>query len=224
MAGEYLRGVELARQLGISRQAVDQAMRKGHLVRRPDCRYDLANPVNQDYVRAATDRRRIKQLRESPRPGVIGERERGLNQAEKLGTPEEITKILGALKRDGKIKINDFQFEGLSRPEAERLKIIEELEDKRIKNQRARQELLDRTLVSRVFQQLYQIDINGFRGLPASVAPLIAAVLQLEEQQAITKIEEIVSQEVFKVLDRVRDVLNKFLLDLKQEPLSREYQ
>ncbi len=213
---KFVNGAELGRMVGVTKQAIFLARKKGSLVQRPDNRFDVTNPVNLDYIRAARERLRIKkQQKKLDLKADIDPR-----KSDQLVTDSESAPVLPdkksaiSAKQQGRVLV--FSNE-IDRAEAERRKTIEQVEALRIKNYRDRSRLLDRKLVERVFDLLYQIDVNRFRMLPARIASPISAAAQIDDTTVMVKIEEIINTEVFKVLAEIKQIFEKFLMGLKAE-------
>jgi hypothetical protein len=190
-------GSEFARYLKVSRQNISYQLRKGAIARRSDGKYDLSNPVNQNYIREHSGRVKLKsaQNRINNEPGTVGER-------------KEAAEIQAKIQKTGDISY-------INKAEADRLKILEEIEAKRIKNRTMRNELIEKELVRRIFAQLHQIDVNGFRTLASNASSAIAAVIKIEDQTAVVAIEKIIDKEVFKILEHVKITIKNFLSSVK---------
>lgn len=206
MLNKVVSGSEFARFLHVSRQNISEMGRNGALVRRPDGKYDLSNPVNQDYIRKHTERVKIisKQSRLNDELPTAGER-------------NEQKKVLDTKTKDAALRVETLLGSTIDKSEAERLKTLEQIEDLRIKNQRHRGELINKQLVSKVFAQLYQIDVNGLKTLAASVSSAIAATAAIDDQTIVIEIEKIIDEEVLKILQRIQFSIKKFLFSVAEE-------
>ncbi len=203
MGEKFVNATELAQILGVSRQAVFYAAERGTLVRRPDKRFSLQNAVNRDYIEAARSRKRAKADQKKMDLQVT--------QAQAEQKSKSIEQQTNVSSGDV-ISLNNNQ---INKAEAERRKTIEQVEELKIKNWRARHQLLERNLVEKVFYQLYQIDVNRLRTLPARLSSPISAAAKIDDPAIVVRIEEIVNDEIFKVLGEVKRVFDNFLSSVR---------
>lgn len=219
---KIVNGCEFAGLLEVSRQAIYGRATRGALVRRPDGLFDLMNPVNQDYIRYRLEHiaRLNSQTRFNGEPATVVGRKNNAVKIEIEKKIKELAQNNESVQSDvesGGVNINEPQTNAsdIDRAEAERQKTLQYVEKLRIENQKNRNKLVDKRLVSNVFDKLYSIDVNGFRTLAPRVASKIAAIAGLEDAAKILSVEETINSEVFQILKHVKLTINNFLVEIK---------
>jgi len=91
------------------------------------------------------------------------------------------------------------------------MKTIEDIRQKRVKTDKDRGVLIPRETVKKLFSRLYQIDVNQWRTLGMNVAPEVAAVIGSDKSGDILKINEIIEDEVFKILKQVKKEIKEYV-------------
>lgn len=191
---------------GVSRAAITRACHAGTLVVRPDGKLDTDNPVNKDYI----TRNKNKDRKSKDKSSQAAESSPSEPEIENFTLPS-----------------GDMDFENLNsylntldRSSTEKLKILEQIRQIQVKTKKERQELISRELISKVFAKLYMVDVNEWRTLGANLAPEIAAIAAIDDDETIIKVGEAIEKEVFIVLQHVKRIVNDFLKTIKATELE----
>jgi len=109
------------------------------------------------------------------------------------------------------------QFMGLSKSEADKIKIYEGLKQIRVKTQRDKQELISRKMVRVIFGKLYEIDTNQFLTLKNKVVPDIASIMGCVDASKMLEAEKRIDEELYKILKHIKIEIDKFLKKIGAE-------
>jgi len=195
---------------GISRQAVADAIRRGQVLRGASG-IDPAIPQNQAYIQSALVRRGGADIALS--------NEAGPSPAKKKPKPR-----VKPSDGNGPSKINNNNGdlshpELLSRTDAERLKVVEQILNYQIKTQKERQELVERALVKRVWAKLYAVDTAELHPLGEKVAADVAALCKVDNSETTLAIKKIIDRHIFKALQHSKRLMNDFLKKVGEEEI-----
>lgn len=83
-----------------------------------------------------------------------------------------------------------------------------------------RGQLIDRALVSTVFNRLYQIDSNELKTIGAKVAPDVGAEFGVEDTETLLRIEKRIEDEILRVLAHIKQVMDDFLRGVGAETIE----
>lgn len=191
---------------GVSRAAITMAGQAGILVVRPDGKLDTDNPVNKDYI--IRNKNKNKKSKNKP------------SQAANPPSSEPEIKDLTLPSEDMHFDELSTYLEALPQSSAEKLKTISQIRQLQVKTKKDRQELISRKLISKIFAKLYMVDVNEWRTLGAHLAPEIAAIAGIDDDETIIKVGEAIEKEVFIVLQHVKRIVNDFLKTIKAEELE----
>ncbi len=197
---------KFSKRAKVSRAAITRACQSGALVIRPDGKLDTDNPVNRDYiVRNQSKNKKSKD---------------GSSQATEPSpaTPEKKESIF--LSGDMDFDKLNHNLEALSISSIDKLKVISQTRQIQIKTKKERQELISRELISKVFAKLYMVDVNELRTLGANLAPEIAALAAIDDDEIIIKVGEAIEKEVFAVLQHIKRIVDDFLKTIKAKELE----
>lgn len=197
---------KFAKHAGVSRAAITMACQAGTLVIRPDDKLDTDNPVNKDYI----IRNKNKNKKSKNKPSQAAKSPPSEPEIENFTLPSEDMDF-DELSR---------YLEALSQSSAEKLKTISQIRQLQVKTKKERQELISRKLISKIFAKLYMIDVNEWRTLGANLAPEIAAIAAIDDDETIIKVGEAIEKEVFIVLQHVKRLVNDFLKTIKAKELE----
>lgn len=182
---------------------------------------NLDDPAILNYLDKQRDRFEVTERNRSRKKAVNAK----IKEPRKRGRPKKKdTPVNGKAKDDrSNISINIDNLDdisGIDRHEAERLKVIADIESKRLKTEEARKKLISRELVRKVFGQLYIIDTNEFKTLGANVAPKVAAIAGVDDNQKILQMVESIDKEVHLILEHIKRELNDFLKKIEGEEIG----
>ena len=200
---------------GISRKSASNAVVRGDVTfvdDKGDIKIDLEAKLTKEYM-AKFKKKRVKkgagQSAKKPEsaPKDSGKEEGGQNLAEDIDL-DEVAGILSA-------HINI-----LNRTMLGHLKSIEQIRAIKQKTDMARLKLIERDLVAQVFAKIYAVDVNEFRTLGASLAPVVASIAGADRPDIVLQIEQAIEKRVFKVLGHVKRIINDFLKSIEAEKLQ----
>ncbi len=197
---------KFAKRAGVSRAAITKACQAGALVVRPDGKLDIDNPVNKDYI--IRNKNKAKKSKDKP------------SQNAESSPPKAETENAILPFRDVNFEDLSCHLENLTQSSIIKLKDIAHVRQLQVRTKKERQELISRRLISKVFAKLYMIDVNEWRTLGANLAPEIAAVAAIDDNEIIIKVGEIIEKEVFIVLRHVKRIVNDFLKTIEAKELE----
>lgn len=232
----YLNQSQFAEKAGVSRAAVSKAIKKGRVIRDPDLGIDLSHAVNREYLNsenASRTRRDNKGDRPGPKKAYpkpkplkkVKPKPKKLPPASDKAIKLEDPPFVGDLEdledyeQAGYIDI-DGNLNTIDRISADRLKVIETIRLSKIKRETLRNKLVKRSWVTKVFNKLYQVDQGEFRTLGDKLAPDVTAICGVNDTKIEHKINERIDEEVFKVLNHVKRILNDALKEIEAEALD----
>lgn len=168
--------------------------------------------ANQPAAPAATRTMKYPLTAPPPPPPPPGDR---MPPAEQHGPGEDmlnLEQILHALETLDLTKISAAGVQKVARLET----ALKTRADRMAK----RGQLIDRALVSTVFNRLYQIDSNELKTIGAKVAPDVGAELGVEDPETLLRIEKRIEDEILKVLAHIKRTLDDFLRGVDAEPIE----
>ena len=179
---DKIKQIEFARRAGMTKQAVNAAVKRGAIKLTRDKKIDLDNPMNRLYLEESRAGRSVKHTPVSQQTD------------KKLPLPDG----------DQDLSVHD-------QLTLNQMKTIEDIRSKRVKTDKERGVLIPRETVKRVFSRLYQIYVNQWRTLGMNIAPEIASVIGSDDTKHILKINDIVEREVFKILRQVKKEIKTYV-------------
>ncbi len=195
-----------SKRAGVSRAAITRACQSGALVVRPDGKLDPENPVNRDYI--------VRNKNKDRKP-----KDKSSQDAKSSPAEPEIKNFALPSENMSGDELKHY-LEDLSQNSVEKLKTITQIRQLQVKTKKERQELISRKLISKVFAKLYMIDVNELRTLGANLAPEIAAIAAIDDDEIIIKVGEAIEKEVFTVLQHVKRIINDFLKTIEATELE----
>jgi hypothetical protein len=207
---------EYGRLAGISRQAVRDAINRGAIITTKDkagkIKIDLDKKINIEYMKNFSN----------------GQRKRGpAKTAVKKSAEKKTVKKKPAAKKQnnsGKKKAqnkngmpsidlpDDFEDDESRQLEKYILqckKLDAEIKRIDVITKEKRQELISRELVSIIFSRMHSIDTTELLQLPAKISPEITAIIGVDDPAIQIKIEKLIENELYKVLDRCKKTLTR---------------
>lgn len=107
----------------------------------------------------------------------------------------------------------------VTKEEAEKQKLIEQVLNYQVKTQKERQELVERALVKRVWAKLYAVDTAELHPLGEKIAADLAAEFKSDDSEAILKVRKIIDRHIFKALQHSKRLMDDFLVKIGEEKL-----
>jgi hypothetical protein len=199
---KLLTRAEFARKAGISREAINRALKSGRLKIMKQAgkeRINLNSARAKEFLKSRPRQRKIasKKKTRKKKQGKQPAKRRRLSDAkviEKLSNQQLSAEINEITKYD-----------------VEKIKLFEQIKQIQLKTKKARNELIDRALVQKVFAKIYTIDVSELRPIGNKLAPEIAAICKINNAKTIIKINEKIEREIFKSLQHVKKQVNIFL-------------
>jgi DNA-binding Lrp family transcriptional regulator len=197
---------ELARRLGITRQAVRDAHIKGR-IRKVNGKIDLDCELTQDYI----ERSKIRQEKSSSKP-----------KSHKVSGGRVVEETMKAFDGDtdpDEMEVDDVgadvgaivSLERMTRRQAERQKLIEQILAMQVKTAKERKDLVSRDGAAKVFAKLAAVDTSELHPLGDSISAEVAAALGSDNSEAIIKVKKIIDKRVFRALKHRKRIMEDFL-------------
>ena len=208
-----------ARQIGLTRQAVSKAIQTGVIPTITVNGKPMINPGNPAVIEYA--RNALYSRSSGAKSAKISEAvaDRKKKNAETLNpvivTEKDIPAYLKKMADSGNLSFE--QFLGLSKSEADKIKIYEQLKQIRVHTDRDRKELISRKLVRVVMGKLHEIDVNEFLQLKTKIVPDIAGIMGCTDAAKMLECEKKIDEEMYKILRHVKHEIDKFLKNIGGE-------
>lgn len=204
----------------VSAVAIRQAVKTGRISRRVDKMFNTRTKLNQAYAekqgvkkqpdaKIYVDQAKLQKMRDrqdAATPGPKPERK-------PMGRPPGRPTDREVLENNGK---------GFGREELEKQKLQSQIDQLNIKVNQAREALIDRDVVRRVFGESYQIDVNEFLPLATNLAAEAAGLCGVDDPKAVNKITALWEKHLYKVLKHRKKLLNIALKKMKAEEITDE--
>ena len=197
---------EFAKKLGVKRQAVNNAVRKGLLVKHGEGRaayIDLACPMTQAYIKnASVNRHRGKGTKPRSKPAPRPPKKKATDPAPP--SPEAIASADA---------YNDKQL-------IERRKLMEQIEKLELENRETRKQLIVRKLVQAFMDKLYAIHNGQLKTHGLRASSDVAAIFGIEDDALIRKACDKIDKDMLSVLKQIKREMNKFMKKIGAEKIT----
>ena len=110
--------------------------------------------------------------------------------------------------------------ESPTRAQAELDKVYAQIDKYRVQTDKERQTLIDRDLVRVILAQLSAIDVNELLTLGSNIAPDVAGICGKEKPRIILKIQKLIEERCYRVLEHRKKKINEFLDRIKAEQID----
>ena len=107
------------------------------------------------------------------------------------------------------------QFLSLSKSEADKIKIYEQLKQIRQDRLRKRRELIDIKFIKLIFGKIYDIDSNEFMAIKTRLKPNLSKIFKTNDDTTLLEAEKAIDDELWETLSRIKFEFDKFLDKLK---------
>lgn len=227
MSTRHLNQTKFAEELGVSRQAVNKAIRGGLLVKHGSGRgayIDMDCPLTRAYKKSgSSNRHRSKSTKPHSKPKAKSSKKHKKKSTSKLdgvdksaepstGKPEETSP-----EPSGNEEAVDAY---ASKQEVERIKKLKEIDKLDLHNKTTRGQLIPRELVQLFINSMYEIDNGQWRTLGLKIAADIAAALGIDDDEMIRKIADLVDKEALSILKQIKREQKKFLKSIGAKKLD----
>jgi hypothetical protein len=210
----------LARLVGVSRQAIYDAIKNEHIPHVEQNRkkkIDLDDPRIQNYIKGNPQRNRKKEEKPKTEPKKGSKKKK--EPAEKKSKPD----IKESLELKGEVDLSEVDdLNTLSKYDLERYQKMVVIEKEKIKIAKDRGELIDRDLVVRIFSKIYQIDVNNFLQLSHALAPrIVQSVFKTSDPEKITETTKMIDEELYKTQNYIQREIDEFLESIKTKEVPK---
>ena len=177
----------------VSRQAVNNAVVRGHIVRGQDKKIDTEHPINAAWLRSR------KTGNHRPKPTGFGK---------PLAAPEPEPALDAETLL---LRISEGNLREVPKLELDKMHKLETLLKVRVEREAKRGELIDRSLVSSVFGKLYTVDSNELKTLGIKLSPDLSAIFEADDPEKILAAEKRIDDEIMKVLSHIKRIMDDAL-------------
>ena len=196
---------EFANKLGIKRQAVNNAIRKGLLVKHGKGRaayIDMTCPMTQAYIKnASVNRHRGKGTKPQGKPAPAPPKDKATDPA-----PPSPEAIASANAFEDKVLV-------------ERRKLMEQIEKLELDNRETRKELIPRKLTQAFMDKLYAIHNGQLKTHGLRASSDVAAIFGIEDDALIRKACDKIDKDMLSVLKQIKREMNAFLKKIGAEKI-----
>lgn len=222
-----LKVVKFAEFVGISRQTVYNDIRSGKVKIRKDGYFDTLNPQNLEYIKKHNNGRE-----KQPNPEIYSQpkkqrKSRAKNKIKKASIKKENIdkpkpKYESPFIEDdepppvtGTIDPFSLDMHTISQAELEKRKIVASIQEKTLKIDKERQEVVSRDLVSLLLARIVAVDVNEFIPLADSIVSEVAAIYGVNDAKKDKEASIFIRKKIFKSIEHKNKMINKYLKDIK---------
>ncbi len=207
---------KFADKCGVSKQAITKAVKSGAVITDGNGKVDLDHRVTRDYVKEQKRKAKLKPKPLKKKHGEVAVNvPQSENQTNKKGEQLNLPSIsdINSIRREDLI--------GYQKPDLDKLKVYEEARLKNIQVQEKEGTLISRALVEKVFSKIYTVDTEQLRAMEERLAPKILDICKVghEDSEAV-KVREEVNNQISKILENIKRIIDKFLVDIDSEKLK----
>jgi hypothetical protein len=222
---ELITRAKLAERVGVTRQAIGDAVKNGRLRLVGEGRaakIDLHDSLTKDYIFNTNAQRKEKAPERSQQPqGTQKPLPGDSRPVREIKMPPAISEDLpGATQLPRLEDMTDEQMRALSRTDLDRLEGIEKIRDKKIKNDQARNVLIARSFVAHHMSKVFQVDSTELLTLPTRLSPDIASLTKTDKPDTILEIERLIEEQIFRSLNHKKKIINEFLEQVEAELIA----
>lgn len=221
--GNYIKKAELAAQLGVSRQAINWAIKKGKVVLDGMGRLvDLDHELTRHYIEAARDRQNGRKQEGVPLGKEANVSQRGGAKSAKRSKKEppteperaENVQVLARIDPPSD-ELQDFSsdapLEQMSKHSLDRMKIIEQVIALKVKTEEKRRELVSSETSRTVWAKVYAVHTSELGPLGEKIAADVAALCGVDDSEGILNIKQAIDNQVYTALKHIKRLIDDFL-------------
>ncbi|MCK5604109.1 hypothetical protein KAR91_19635, partial [Candidatus Pacearchaeota archaeon] len=101
-------------------------------------------------------------------------------------------------------------FNNLTKADADKMRALELAKMAQYKSQAMRGELVDKDLVIKYFGLLYTVDTNQLKVLGSKLAPILAGIFEIEDDEKTLAATQTIDDEIIKILKSTKAIMDKF--------------
>jgi hypothetical protein len=207
---ELFKPAQFAKQIGITRQAISKAIKNEMLpvvIENGKKYINTGDPIVREYAE------NIKSVREDKQKSTKPEKPVKVKVKKKIGksdpVEEEIPEYLKEISDSGQLTFSHIQT--LSKIEMDKIKIYEDIKQKRQKRLQERKDLISIKFIKLVFGKIYDIHVNEFMAVKTRIKPELAKVFKTNDDVVLLEAEKAFDGELWDVLRRVKYEFDNFL-------------
>lgn len=205
---------EFARKAGVSPQAVDQKIKKGHIDLVGEGRkakIDIESEKACQYLNDLNDNR--ERAHRDKKGNTLDKPKKDKQQAEKKVISNAEKNIEVPVKTDQTILEGVPEtLQEMSKYDLDRMKAAVTIQKEKLKHDKERQLVIDRAVIHKAFNELYQIDREELLQASSHLSPRICQdVFGTNDPEKMTKTTEILDAEFYKIQGHVQKVFDKYL-------------
>lgn len=194
---------ELAAHLGVSRQLVNQAVKRGHLVRIESHICDEQPLSNKAW---------IDQRRKSTAHKPVGQ-----SKSREYVPSEDAGEDLEGLEGRSLSELSDEELTRLPKSTIDKLKSLEGMLKTRQEREVKRKDLIDRQLVKLAFGELYTVEAAELKTLGAKLSADLAGICDCDEPAKVLQVEQRLDQEIARILGHIQDLMRSHMQSWKKQ-------
>jgi hypothetical protein len=204
---------EFSRLLGVSRQGVRDAVKRGALkiiLSDGKPKIDLDDPQSKDYLKRDNKNRspdNQKNVKQKCKP-IVKKNDIKIKSMEK--NAEQLLENI--IVDDNKEKVDS---QGLNKYDLECSKLIEQTKLLEIKIAEQKKELFDRDIIIKFVSDLYSIEQSEFLQFSKKLSADIMALCEISENKKQLQIEKLLETESYATLNHISILITKMLENLK---------
>jgi hypothetical protein len=227
---------EFSKLAGVSRAAIGKAVKFKKLSLNKNKKIDPKHKLSVSYIKQQKQKGKSKSDSKKLDSKIIKARNNLISKQSKKTTKKpssktgknkkkpddseepDVNKIINEI---GKVteqdRIRDPGLKYLTKAELERQKIIEDILQRQIKNDKDREKLIDRDFVKRMFLELYNIDVNEFLQLPALLSSKVCTIFKDDDPKKIMQLNETIEKELYRSQKHIKKEIDKFLEKMQKD-------
>lgn len=204
----YLSQGQIAKLIGISKQAVSKAVAQGRLIR-TKMGIDLDHPTNRHFLdRVENQAEPEQEISKKPKR----KKTNGNGRAKKTNgstteKPEKDQRWDGGKNTVG----------GYNKTQIDIQKSAAQIQELQLRIDERRKKLIKREYVDRFFSQLYLVDSNEWKTLSDRLSPEIAGIFEIDDPEKILQVSKAIEKEVYRTLTHVKRLVDDFLERMKND-------
>lgn len=221
----FLTKSAFAKHAGVSRQRISVMCKEGHLTVRPDGKLDTEDRTNKNYLEKTEraygykytdkkgDAKQNKNKKNLPvEKNKSNNSEKSIMEKNREVPEESDENILEGIPDDLKL---------MTKHDLDRMKAAMKVMQDKLKHQKERGDLIDRMLIRKAFNELYQVDSEQFLQSSSVIAPRICQdIFETNDPEKLTKVSEMLDSDFYKIQNHIRRVFDKHLSIMEVEPIQ----
>lgn len=202
-----------AKQIGITRQAISKAIKNEMLpvvIENGKKYINTVDPIVREYAENIKSVREDKQKSTKPKKPVKAKKpKKQVKPAPVEVNEDEIPEYIKKISDSGQLTFDDIS--SLSKIEMDKIKIYEDIKQKRQKRLQERKDLISIKFIKLVFGKIYDIHVNEFMAIKTRIKPDLSKIFKTNDDVILLEAEKSIDGELWDVLRRVKYEFDNFL-------------